>query len=98
MSRKHIPLTQQTCTTCLGVFYRAMETSFFVFFVNFLEGDESGQVKMYRKERDKLELISDNYFASVGLHEELQEGNETWMSSRMKRERKLQIEEDSDSF
>ena len=93
MSRNIIPLTQQTCTTCLGVFYRAMETELFVFFVNFLEGDENGQVKMYRKEDGKLELVSDNYFASVGIHEEFHEGSETWMSSRMKRERQLQIDE-----
>jgi len=93
MSKKTIPYNQKTCTNSLGTFYRAMETKHFVFFVNFVESDESGQVKMYRKLKDLLELVSDNYFAFVGIMEELQEGNETWMSARMKKERQLQIDE-----
>jgi len=92
MSKKNIPLKQKTITNSLGIYYRAMETENFVFFVNFLESDENGQVKMYRKEKDSLSLVSDNYFASVGLHEELEEGNSTWMSSRMKKEYELMKE------
>ena len=93
MSKKIIPLSQKTCTNCLGTYYRAMETEIFVFFVNFEESDENGQVKMYRKEQYHLELVSDNYFAFVGIMQEFQEGNEIWMSPRMQKERKLYLEE-----
>jgi hypothetical protein len=95
MSKKTIPYNQKTCTNCLGTYYRALETEVYVFFVNFEESDENGQVKMYRKNKlqQQLELVSDNYFASVGIHGEFQEGNETWMSPRMKKERQLQIDE-----
>jgi hypothetical protein len=70
-----------------------METKDFVFFVKFDEGDENAQTIMYRKGGEKLELVSDNYFATVGIMEEFQEGNETWMSPRMKKERALYIKE-----
>lgn len=95
MSRKIIPYNQKTCSNSLGMYPRAMETENFVFFVNFEESDENGQVKMYIKNKlqQQLELVSDNYFASVGIHEEFMEGNETWMSPRMKKERQLQIDE-----
>ena len=93
MSKQKLPLNQKSCTNSLGRYPRAMETESFVFFVNFEEGDENGQVIMYRKDEKNLELISDNYFASVGLQEALQGGDETWMSPRMKKERQLQIDE-----
>lgn len=95
MSKKQIPFTQKTCTNSIGVYYRAMETKDFVFFVNFNESDENGQVKMYKKdiENNKLNLVSDNYFAVVGINEEFQEENETWTSSAMKKEREIIIEE-----
>jgi hypothetical protein len=70
-----------------------METEFFVFFVKFDEGDENAQTIMYRKQADHLELVSDNYFASVGIMDEFREGNEIWMSPRMKKERALYIKE-----
>lgn len=93
MSKKEIPYNQKTITNMLGVYYRAMETQDFVFFVNFTESDENGQVKMYRKRGDILSLVSDNYFASVGIMDEFREGNETWMSPRMKKERKIYTDE-----
>lgn len=93
MSRKRIPLTQKTCVNWNGVYPRVMETDTFVFFVKFDEGDENGQTMMYRKEEDHLSLVANNYFATVGLMEEFQEGNEIWMSASMKKERKFQIEE-----
>ena len=93
MSKKKLPLTQKSITNWNGRYPRAMETDTFVFFVNFNEGDENGNTFMYRKEEDHLSLVSDNYFANVGLMEAFQEGSETWMSPLMKKERKLQIEE-----
>ena len=95
MSRRIIPYNQKTCSNCLGTYSRAMETELYVFFVNFEESDENGQVKMYRKNKlqQQLELVSDNYFAFVGINEEFQDGNETWMSPKMKKNRKIYVEE-----
>lgn len=95
MSKKEISFGQKSITNWNGRYPRAMETDLFVFFVKFDEGDENANTFMYRKneKENKLELVSDNYFASVGLMEEFQEGNETWMSPAMNKERKLQIEE-----
>jgi len=93
MSKKVLPLSQKTITNSLGVYKRAMETGTFVYFVNFDESDENGQVKMYRKIEDHLELVSDNYFAFVGIMDDLKDGNETWMSPQMKKERKIYVEE-----
>lgn len=93
MSKQQIPLTQKSITNWNGRYPRVMETDTFVFFVKFDEGDENGNTFMYRKEKDHLELVSDNYFASIGLQDELREGSETWMSPAMKKERKLYIEE-----
>ena len=72
-----------------------METDIFVYFVNFLESDENGQVKMYRKspKENRLQLVSDNYFAFTGIMDDFREGNETWMSKRMEKERKLYLDE-----
>ncbi|MBK6953673.1 MAG: hypothetical protein IPH24_16975 [Crocinitomicaceae bacterium] len=47
---------------------------------------------MYRKDEKHLDLVSDNYFAHVGLMEEFRR-NETWMSPQMKKARQLQIDE-----
>jgi len=93
MSKKKLPLGQKSITNWNGRYPRAMETDLFVFFVKFDEGDENGNTFMYRKQPDHLELVSDNYFANVGLMDELQEGNETWMSPKMRKNRKIQIEE-----
>ena len=70
-----------------------METETFVYFVNFEESDENGQVKMYRKNKQQLELVSDNYFALVGIEQDIKDGNETWISPQMKKELKLRNEE-----
>ena len=93
MSKEKLPLGQKSITNWNGRYPRAMETDTFVFFVKFDEGDENGNTFMYRKEADHLELVSDNYFAHVGIMEEFQEGNETWMSPQMKKERALYIKE-----
>lgn len=90
--KKIIPLKQKTVSNTIGTYKRAMETSNFVYFVKFDEGDDNGSVKMYRKQEDHLELVSDNYFAFVGIMDDLREGNETWMSVEMKKNRKLQVE------
>ena len=93
MSKEKLPLGQKSITNWNGRYPRAMETDTFVFFVKFDEGDENANTFMYRKETDHLELVSDNYFAHVGIMEEFQEGNETWMSPQMKKERALYIQE-----
>ena len=93
MDKRIIPLKQKTITDCIGIYYRALETEFFVYFVNFHEGDESGVAKMYRKEDGSLSLDSNIYFAYVGLDEDLTEENYTWISKRLKKNWELYKEE-----
>lgn len=91
--KKTIPTKQKTITNCLGIYYRALETEQHVYFVNFHEGDENGAVKMYKKEKNNLSLHSNNYFAYVGMEEDLTEKNYTWISKRMKNNWELYQEE-----
>ena len=73
--------------TSLGTYHRALETKDFIFFVNFEESDENASVKMFDRNRN---LISDNYFASEALFEEVQKdryrrkAKKAWMSKKMK--------------
>ena len=68
-----------------GLFYKVLITKDFVFYANYHESDNNASVEMYRRlGGDKLELISDNYFASVGLHEALIEENWGYISKTMK--------------
>lgn len=71
-----------------GRFHRALITKEFVFFVNFQEGDENGCCEMYNR---AMELISNNYFAHVGLTDELAKGVDNWeyISPTMKQNYKL---------
>lgn len=68
--------------TSLGTYHRAVETKDFIFFVNYEESDENASVKMFDR---KLNLISDNYFASEALFEELEgkRKNITWIAKKM---------------
>ena len=93
MSKKIIPSKQKTISDCIGVYKRALETAMFVYFVNFAESDENGQVKMYRKEDGVLKLVSGNYFALVGIESDIRDGSETWVSPQMKKELKIRNEE-----
>lgn len=72
-----------------GRFYKGLITEDFVFFCNYHEGDDNGNVEMYTR---NMELVSDNYFASVGLHEALESGEWEYMSPTMKQNYKLALE------
>ena len=72
-----------------GRFYKGLITKGFVFFCNYNEGDDNGNVEMYTR---NMELVSDNYFASVGLHEALESGEWEYMSPTMKQNYKLALE------
>ncbi len=88
---KKITKDQKTITDFNGVFYRAMETEFFIYFVNFNEGDDNGNTKMFKKE--SLELIGDNYFCNQSLFEDYARGEHTWLSKRATKELKMWEEE-----
>jgi hypothetical protein len=64
-----------------GTYHRALETSQHIYYVNHEEGDENGCCVMYNR---KMELVSDNYFAYVGLMEDLTNGTYSWISPKMK--------------
>jgi hypothetical protein len=65
----------------LGTYHRALETPSHIYFVNHEEGDENGCCKMYDR---KMNLVSDNYFAYVGLTEDLTNGTYNWISKELK--------------
>ena len=69
-----------------GRFYKGLITKDFVFYCNYNEGDDNGNVEMYDR---KMNLVSNNYFASVGLHEALTEGNWEYISPSMNKNYKL---------
>lgn len=83
-------MTQKNCPPFLtrfnGRFHRALITKNFVFYVNFQEGDENSSCEMYNRD---MELISNNYFASVGLFDELATGKWEYISHTMKENYKL---------
>lgn len=80
-----------------GRFHKGLITEDFVFYCNYQEGDDNGNVEMYRRvksnphDRDDsgLELVSNNYFASVGLFEALEAGVWEYISPTMKLNYKL---------
>ena len=67
--------------TATGNFQRALETLEHIYFVNFEEGDENGNVKMFTR---KMELVSDNYFAHVGMVDDIESEVYSWASPKMK--------------
>jgi hypothetical protein len=68
--------------TTLGEYHRALETLTHIFYVNYEECDENGQVKMFDR---KHNLVSDNYFAFTALDEVLETGRYSWISPRLKK-------------
>ena len=84
-----------------GLFYKALITDEYVFYCNYHEGDDNANVEMYRRlnksnPHDRLdshlELISNNYFANVGLLEELEKKNWGYISQTMNKNYKLMID------
>ena len=71
----------KSIVTSLGTYHRALETSQHIYYVNLEEGDENACCKMYDR---KMNLVSDNYFAYVGLTEDLTKGTYSWISPKMK--------------
>ena len=77
-----------------GLFNKALITKDFVFYCNYHEGDDNANVEMYRRLTGAdLELISDNYFANVGLLEELEKENWGYISPTMKKNYKLMLQQ-----
>jgi hypothetical protein len=77
-----------------GLFYKALITKDFVFYTNYHEGDDNANVEMYRRLGGaNLELISNNYFANVGLLEELEKKNWGYISKTMSTNYKLMQEQ-----
>jgi hypothetical protein len=71
--------------TNLGTYHRSLETSKFIFFVNFDECDENACVKMFNRNR---ELVSDNYFAYEAFIDATSNKNKHkiwWISDKLKK-------------
>ena len=73
-------------STILGDYKLGLITEDFIYYVNEDEGDDNANTKMYNK---KGELISDNYFATEDLFENLLSANDfEYISPNMKYNRK----------
>ena len=66
----------------LGEYHRALETKNHIYFVNYDEGDKNANVLMYDR---KMVLVSNNYFASVGLEEDLKNSDYVWIAPKLKK-------------
>lgn len=53
-------------------FKLALVTKDFIFYIDEEESDDNGNTIMYRNDKEMI-LVSDNYFASIGLCDELKE-------------------------
>lgn len=84
-----LPTTKVICNWN-GRYYRAVETEDFIYFCNYQEGDDNGNVMMYRK--SDFSLVSDNYHACNDLMGVLDEGTYTYLSKTMKQEVKIRDE------
>lgn len=98
---KFIPMDTQRISDWNGVFHRGMETKDFVYFCNYQESDDNGNVKMYRKVSEQegtLELASNNYFGNQSMMEDIYKGEYTYLSATMKTNVKLHKEASPESF
>lgn len=59
-----------------GVYTKALITPDFTFYANFDEGDENANTLMYRNDGS---LVSDNYFANVGMNDELMDEDQNYI-------------------
>ena len=73
-------------------FYKAMITSEFVFYADYQEGDDNGNVVMFDKESG--DLISDNYFANQECFELMRKFDFISMSKTCKYNFKCWLEEE----
>lgn len=87
---------QKTITDWNGIFNRAMETEDFIYFANFQEFDDNGNVKMFRKE--DLSCASNNYFGNQSLFEDYASGEATWVSTKLQQQFDIWELEDPEGF
>lgn len=66
----------------LGRYYRALQTAYFVYYVNYKESDENAQVLMYARKTGML--VSDNYHAFTSLTDVLEGKLYTKISRNLK--------------
>ena len=82
MNNKKFPLSMtHPAMPYNGRYYKAVETKDFIFYCNYKEGDDNANTIMFRKD---MTLVSNNYFANVGLMEALAKNEFTRISPYMK--------------
>lgn len=92
--RREYTIYPKAIKRCNGLFSKALITDEFVFYCNYHEGDDNANVEMYRRLTGAdLELISNNYFANVGLLEELEKENWGYISPTMNKNYKLMLQQ-----
>jgi len=65
-----------------GSYWRGIETEDFIYFCNYQEGDDNGNVKMYRK--SDLSFVCDNYHANNDMVGVILDKKYTYLSKSMK--------------
>ncbi len=70
---------KRTVKTAWQTYKLAARTKDFIFYVNYEESDENASVLMYNHNGG---LISNNYFAYVGLMDAVETGEITWSSKQ----------------
>ncbi len=73
-------------------FYKAMVTKYYVFFADYNEGDDNGNVVMF--ERESGDLVSDNYFANQKCFELMRKHDFEYMSRTCTNNFKVMLEEE----
>ena len=81
-SPSHIQADTKRIVSWNGSFWRGIETEDFIYFCNYQEGDDNGNVKMYRK--SDFSLASDNYFANNDMVGVILDKTYTFLSKSMK--------------
>ena len=84
--------TLEIKTEFMGTFHKALVTPEFTYFVNYEEGDDNGNTKMYRNSTG--ELVSDNYFGCEDCIRALFEDEHIFISKESKENIPLMVEAD----
>jgi len=63
-------------------FERALETPRHIYFVDFSEGDNTKNVRVYNRE---MKLVTDGHLAGVGILEDIKDEIYSWVSPKAKK-------------
>jgi len=77
---------QTRLKSIMGSFERVMETKDYIYYVNFVDGDENDSVIMLDR---RMKVINKAYPAYLSLMDDLEKGY-TWMSEKLQKHLEIQ--------